>query len=100
MNEIQILIDEPKSPKGGKLGPGGGNKSSVASVATEKLQASLNHLTQQLRTMLKDIREVGDYELKEIELQAEISADGFVLVGKAGVKGAVTLKFSAKEPKE
>jgi hypothetical protein len=45
--------------------------------------------------VLKDAQQVGGFTLKEVKLQVEISAEGnIVLIGKAGVSGAISLTFA------
>ena len=55
----------------------------------------LTGLSGQIGEILQDVKQVGDFKLKTVQVQVGISAEGgFVLIGKAGVKGAVTLTFS------
>jgi autotransporter translocation and assembly factor TamB len=65
-------------------------------IPVEKLKANLRKLAQQFTTALEDIKAVGKFRLKEVEIQVEVSAEGGVeLIGTAtlGGKGAIKLKF-------
>ena len=68
---------------------------STVSVNVEKLRDSLKELASQLNEVFGEIKAVGDFSLKEVALTAEVSAEGkLILVGKAGISGGITLKFS------
>lgn len=61
------------------------------------LQANLNRICNGVITLVNDVKAVGNFRLKEITIQVEISAEGGVeLIGtaKLGGKGAITLTFS------
>jgi hypothetical protein len=96
MSTLSVLVDEPAKAPSGMLGPGrGGGGDAVREIPTEKLRASLAGLSGQIADILGDIKRVGRFDLKTVEIEVAISAEGgFVLVGKAGVKGAVTLTFT------
>jgi hypothetical protein len=69
----------------------------VRDLPTEKLRENLNKVCQGVATMLKDVKQVGGFQLKQVTIQVEVSAEGGVeLVGtaKLGGKGAITLTFS------
>ena len=75
----------------------GSGGSSVIPFDTAELAASLRGLTTQLGELFGDLRAVGGYELQEVQVGLEISAEGgFNLIGsaKAGGKGAITLTFA------
>lgn len=64
---------------------------------TEELKASLVNIRAGLDEMFTEIAEVGSFNLAEIKVVLEVTAEGgFALVGsaKAGVKGGVTLTFA------
>ena len=70
--------------------------SEITEVPTEILKENLSSLSKSLVESLDDIKEVGQFQLKEVTLQVEISANGGVnLIGAAnlGGKSAMTLKF-------
>ncbi len=61
-----------------------------------KLRDSFARLSGQIAETLEDVRQVGDFNLKQVQFQVEISSEGGVtLIGslKAGVRGAITLTF-------
>ncbi|MEO0455854.1 MAG: hypothetical protein AAF152_04625 [Cyanobacteria bacterium P01_A01_bin.114] len=69
----------------------------VRDIPVEKLRENLNNVCQGMAEALRDIKKVGDFKLKEVEIQVEVSAEGGVeLIGtaKLGGKGAITLTFS------
>ena len=94
MSTLPVLVDEPAQAPSGMLGPGRAGEA-VREIPTEKLRASLSGLSGQISEILGDIKRVGRFDLKTVMIEVAISAEGgFVLVGKAGVKGAVTLTFT------
>ncbi len=96
MSTLPVLVDEPAKAPSGLLGPGRGDAGdTIREFPTDKLRASLAGLSGQMSEILGDIKRVGQFDLKTVEIEVAISAEGgFVLVGKAGVKGAVTLTFA------
>ena len=65
-------------------------------IPVGKIGASIASLSEQLNTIFNDIKQVGSFQLKEVQVQVEISSEGGVnLIGtaKAGLKGAVGLTF-------
>lgn len=86
---LYVLIDEP-----GDVEKFGGPKEIDADKLGEQLQKFSDAISRALQKC-KSI--AGEYELQEISLEAKLTAEfGFVLVTKAGVEGAVTLKFAKK----
>jgi len=110
MSLIPILVEKVEKeakPKGGILGGGTLSdgklpthiETQVKHIDTDKLRGSLGTLSTQVSEVLQDIRKVGDFPLKQVQLQVEVSAEGGVtLIGtaKAGIKGAITLTFSTE----
>jgi hypothetical protein len=80
-----VLVDDEDLQKFG------GPKEIDADKLGEQLQKFGDAIS---RALDKCKRLAGEFELKEISLEAKLSAEfGFMLVSKAGVEGAVTLKF-------
>jgi hypothetical protein len=83
LNHLPCFLKFVKSPK---------------EVDAEKIQKSLRELVEQLSGIMKENKiKMGSLHLSELEVNVEITAEGGVaLVGvaKAGIKGAITLKFS------
>ncbi len=78
-------------------GRGGRGVTDLIPLNTEELAASLRELTGELGKLFGDIRRVGGFELQQVQVGLEISAEGgFNLIGsaKAGGKGAITLTFA------
>jgi hypothetical protein len=77
--------------------------SELIPMSTEGLAASLRELTEELGRIFADVRRVGAFELNEVQVGLEISAEGgFNLIGsaKAGGKGAITLTFAPGKASE
>ena len=79
----------------------GGNRggSRVVPFDTAELAESLRALTSQLGDLFSGIREVADFNLQQVQVGLEISAEGgFELIGsaRAGAKGAITLSFAPR----
>jgi hypothetical protein len=75
----------------------GGGASRVIPFDTAELAESLRGLSTQLGDLFAGLRAVAGYELQEVQVALEISAEGgFNLIGsaKAGGKGAITLTFA------
>ena len=75
----------------------GAKRHDLIPLNTEELAASLRELTGELGKLFGDIRRVGGFELQQVQVGLEISAEGgFNLIGsaKAGGKGAITLTFA------
>ena len=98
MSTLPVLVDDETKSKSGTLGPARGVAGeTVKNLSTEKLRNSLANLSGQISEILQDIKRVGDFNLKTVQIEVAISAEGgFVLIGKAGVKGAVTLTFTGE----
>jgi hypothetical protein len=72
-------------------------------VKAEKLEQEMKGFVQLMGRVLQhanaSAKEVGGMELEEIELSVEVNGEGqvslFGMGGKAGGKGAMTLKFKA-----
>ena len=80
---------------GGRLS--GGERETVKNLPTEKLASSLEDIKDSLDDIFSSIKQVGHFELNEVKLTLEITAEGgFALVGlaKAGAKGGITLSFA------
>lgn len=96
MSTIPIVFDENvESPSGtlGVLTPG----TIIKHVDADKIRQSLADLSGQISGILQDIKAVGDFKLKEVQLSVQIGAEGGVaLIGtaKAKAEGAITLTFS------
>jgi hypothetical protein len=85
-DKLFVLIDEPSDVE-----RFGGPKEIDADKLGEHLQQFSHAIS---RALEKCTSPAGQFELKEVSLEAKLTAEfGFVLVSKAGVEGAVTLKF-------
>lgn len=92
---MQILIEENGKEKEGTLGRTRSKNQVIKEIADDKLRDSLTSLSAQLSELLTDIKQVGEFKLQQVQMGVEVTAEGgFVLVGKAGIKAAITLTFS------
>jgi hypothetical protein len=69
----------------------------LAAIPVDALRKNLSGVSQAVLQVLADIRKVGDFRLKEVELQVEVTAEGgvqFIGTAKLGGKGASTLTFA------
>jgi hypothetical protein len=88
-SSVYVLIDEPAD-----LEQFGGPKEIDADKLGDHLQKFSGAIS---RALEKCKNLAGEFELKEVSLEAKLTAEfGFVLVSKAGVEGAVTLKFQKR----
>jgi hypothetical protein len=100
MGKISVIVEESNETRTGTLGILDREriKTAVKEVDAEKIQKSLRELVEQLSGIMKEDKiKLGSLHLSELEVNVEITAEGGVaLVGvaKAGIKGAITLKFS------
>lgn len=65
-------------------------------IPTDKLRVSMQKVCADLAGVLDDIKAIGRFRLKEVQIQVEVSAEGGVqLIGTAtlGGKGAITMTF-------
>jgi hypothetical protein len=68
----------------------------LTEISIEQLKNNLTRLNQDIGELFSNIKMVGDFNLKEVEVGIEISAQGGVnLIGTltAGAKTAITLTF-------
>ncbi len=98
MTTIPVIVEEQEERRSGTLGgPRSGKaKTGVRNMDSGRLKESLSQLSKGAAEIFQDIKSVGDFQLTEVQMQAEITAEGgFALVGlaKAGMKGGITLKF-------
>ena len=69
----------------------------VREIPTDRLRENLDQVAHAVLKVLADIKSVGEFELAEVEIGAEITAEGgvnFIGSSKVGGKGAIKLKFS------
>jgi hypothetical protein len=69
----------------------------VRNLPTNQLRENLSEVCQGVASMVSDVKKVGGFQLKEISIQVEVTAEGGIeLIGtaKLGGKGAITLTFS------
>jgi hypothetical protein len=95
MTLIPVLIEEGAESQPDTLGILS-RATRIKEVDSETIRASLASLSRHLSEVFNDIKQVGEFKLKEIKLHAEISAEGGVLLLgtlKGGMKGAIELTF-------
>lgn len=65
-------------------------------ISVDRLRESLAKLTGNLSALLADLKDVGGFELAEVQVAVELTAEGGVnLIGNltAGAKGGIQLTF-------
>ncbi len=96
MNTIPVIIEDDIEPEEETLSLLSSEKkpSRVKDLKIDALRQSMSRLSEGAAGIFQDIKRVGEFQLKEVELQVEITAEGgFALVAKAGAKGAIKLTF-------
>ncbi len=98
MNTIPVIIEDDIEPEEETLSvlSTESKGSRIKNMDVDALRQSLSRISEGASGVFQDIKRVGDFKLREIELQVEITAEGgFALVGmaKAGAKGAIQLTF-------
>ncbi|NEQ70370.1 MAG: hypothetical protein F6K21_33735 [Symploca sp. SIO2D2] len=112
-----ITADTPLTGDDGEKGNSSENpyrKSPVAAkrasqgsrISVQKLEAEMSKFLQSVGGLFnraqKQVNQQSGFKLDEIQLSVEISGEGEVKLlgtgGKAGTKGAITLKFKRAEP--
>lgn len=99
MSKLAIVVenaDRSADQKSATLGVYDDLKTKVKEFDIVVLKKSMANLSNCISTVFADIKNVGNFKLKEIKLEVEISAaGGFNLVGTAtaGTKGAISLTF-------
>lgn len=101
MNEIPFLVSLPDQSSDEEVKSIFSPRRSQDVVAlrdipADQLKKNLSSVCKDLMTTLEDIKSVGKFRLKEVCIQAEVTAEGGIeLIGtaKLGGKGAITLTF-------
>ncbi len=98
MSTIPVIVEQTGEVRSGNFGAlQSSNRILTTPMDTGKIKDSLSTFSSEISTMLQGVQTNGDFHLSEVELKAELSAEGGVtLIGttKAGMAGAITLKFS------
>ena len=99
METIPFLVTLPDDdgPEGHKGLFRTASEVALQQLPVDKLKENLGRVSKAILSLLADIKQVGQFRLKEVTLQVEVSADaGVNLIGTAnlGGKGAITLKFT------
>ncbi|MCK9441899.1 MAG: hypothetical protein M0Q13_10825 [Methanothrix sp.] len=66
-------------------------------IPIDLLKNNLANVSHSMISVLEDVKHIGQFRLKEITIQVEVSSDGGInLIGTAslGGKGAITLTFA------
>ena len=96
MDSIPMLVSMPEEDEDAKGMFIPDAEVVLQSIPVDKLRQNLNKVCAQLGSALQDVKQVGNFKLKEVSVQVEVSAEGGVeLIGTAtlGGKGAITLTF-------
>lgn len=80
----------------------GGGAVGVARIPVETLRANFRDATRLLSEAMRDIHNVGTFELQEVEVAVEVSAEGgveFIGTAKVAGTGSIKMKFIKPESK-
>jgi hypothetical protein len=97
MATIPIVVEARDEIKSGTLGLAERVATTVKNFDTAELRKAFTGLVENLSAVFADLRQVGGFELKEVQVSVEVGAEGGVsLLGtvKASAGGAITLTFS------
>ena len=97
METIPFLVNLPDEDEGVKGLFSPDTDIAVRELPTDRLRENLSKVCQGVASIVSDVKKVGSYQLKEISIQVEVTAEGGIeLIGtaKLGGKGAITLTFS------
>ena len=97
MEYIPILVSLPEEDEDVKGIFSSDGEIGSLEIPTERLQENLTKVCQGVTEVLSHVKQVGDFKLKQVTIQVEVTAEGGVeLIGtaKIGGKGAITLTFS------
>lgn len=97
MATIPIVVEVEDEIRPGTLGLAGRVATTVKNFDTAELRKSFTGLVENLSAVFADLKQVGGFELKEVQVSVEVGAEGGVsLLGtvKASAGGAITLTFS------
>ena len=97
MNTAQTvpMVVEVLDVKGGRGAIG------VTDVPVDALRANLKAATSTLAEAFRDIRKVGDFELSEVTIEVEVTAEGgvqFIGTAKVSGSGSISMKFTQPKP--
>ncbi len=68
-------------------------------IPVVQLQANLHSVCTSMVEVLKDIKEVGGFQLAEVTLQVEVGAEGGIeLIGTSKVSGSGAISLTFKRP--
>ena len=97
MSTIPVIVEQTGEVRSGNFGAlQSSNRILTTPMDTGTIKNSLSTFSSEIGSILQDVQTNGDFQLSEVELKVELSAEGGVtLIGtaKAGITGAITLKF-------
>ena len=97
METIPFLVSLPEEEEQVKGIFAADTEVGVLDLSVDRLRENLNTVCQGFSAIFNDVKKVGDFRLKEVTIQVEVTAEGGIeLIGtaKLGGKGAITLTFS------
>jgi len=103
MQQIPFLVDVPESVDAENVKgflSGDGTHVVLRGIPVDRLRENLSKVSDALLKVLADIKSVGAFELAEVEVGVEITAEGgvnFIGSSKVGGKAAIKLRFSKGE---
>lgn len=102
MESVPFLVVLPtKNDKNDEMGILGIIKSDadigMKQIPVDVLKNNLATIAESMLNVLEDVKRIGQYKLKEVTMNIEVSANGGVsIIGTANIggKGAISLKFA------
>jgi hypothetical protein len=97
METIPFLVSLPDEEEQVKGIFSADTEIAVRDLPVDRLRENLNIVCQGFACVFNDVKRVGNFRLKQVTIQVEVTAEGGIeLIGtaKLGGKGAITLTFS------
>lgn len=98
-NQISIIVTTNQTVKGSKSILGGTESAEIHDIDVDTLGENVKKQAKMLMTALEPVDQFESWQMKEVEVSAEISAEGgfsFIASTKANVGGTIKLKFVRK----
>jgi hypothetical protein len=92
---VKLSTEDEKSGQMGLFQPD--SLIGLQQIPVDVLKKNLRSISDEMVKVLDEIKQVGQFKLREVTMQVEISASGGIsVIGTASVggKGAITLKFA------
>jgi hypothetical protein len=100
MTEIPFIVENASTRTSDSKGlrEAAERSAQLVKIPAEALRRNLSEASAAVLEALQDMRAVGDYRLKKVVLQVEVSAEGgvsFIGTAQVGAKGGIALEYEA-----